>query len=169
MTRRLRLAALLVLVAGAALAVGHFLPRRAERGGDMLDAVAAVQRRAPLFLISEPCPAGNWAEGGALYLCRSPKTALEVEQLSRKPGGKFPWDGVVCFKGTSDPRVAYVPWVSDGNCLHYGRFAVFGDPELVEEVRALLAEAGFRAERTGAVTWEGAPAALAPTPRAAGE
>jgi hypothetical protein len=167
---RLRYAVLLALVAGAALAVGHSLPRRAEREGDMLDAVAEVQRRAPLFLISEPHPVGNWTERGALYLCRSPKTVVEVERLSKWPGGKFPWDGVVCFRGTSDPGVFFVPWVSEGRCLHYGRFAVHGDPELLEEVRLLLAEAGFRAERTGIVTWQGAgPTSPAPAPRAAGE
>jgi hypothetical protein len=139
---------LLILVAAVALAIGHALPRQPQRSADMLDAVAAVQRHSPLFLISEPYPPGNWVKGGALYLCRSPKTAEELDVLSKHPWGKVRWDGVVCFKGTANPNMRYVPWVSEGcGCLPYGQFAVFGDPDLLEEVRGILIEAGYRPAR----------------------
>ena len=44
----------LTLVCVLALATGFVLRRPPRRGGDLLDAAAAVQRRAPRFLVSEP-------------------------------------------------------------------------------------------------------------------
>jgi hypothetical protein len=118
-----------------------------RRGGDMLDAVAAVQRRSPRFLVSEPVPRANWARGGALYLCRTPRTAAEVDDLGKQPSRPDPsWAGVVCFKGTGDPHELDFPWVSEGGdrCLLYPEFAVFGDPEMLNEVRAILSAEGFQ-------------------------
>ena len=128
-----------------ALAAGYALPRPG-RGGDMLDAVAAVQRRAPRFLISEPRPPANWAQAGTLYLCTTARTAADVDSLSkypRRPDAR--WVGVVCFRATTDPRQIYFPGVAgDGHrCLDYGTFAVFGDPELLNEVQTILAAEGF--------------------------
>jgi hypothetical protein len=116
----------------------------------MLDAIAAVQRRLPRFLISEPKPSGNWMRTGALYLCRAPKTAAELDGLSKYPWCSDPrWAGVVCFRGTRDSTHLYIPWVTEGGeqCLDYGDFAVFGDRDMVQEVRAILAEKGFQLGR----------------------
>src|SRR5262249_10997833 len=111
-------------------AAGYALPRRARRGGDLLDAAGRVQRRRPLFLVSEPLPQPNWFRQGALYLCRSPRDARDLDLLSRRPGPG--WAGVVCLRGTTSPSQSYMPWVSDGGagCLRYGAFAAYGDPEL---------------------------------------
>lgn len=139
----------LVLAAVLGLAAGYGLPRPG-RGGDMLDAVAAVQRRSPRFLVSEPRPPANWVQTGALYLCRTPRTPEDVESLSKDPARPGPrWSGVVCFKGIADPRQLYVPWVSEGGdrCIDYGDFAVFGDPDVLQEVRAILANEGFQPVR----------------------
>src|SRR5262245_45534029 len=136
----------LALVSGLALAAGYALPRPGRPGGDLLDAVAAVQRRSPRFLVSEPRPGANWARAGALYLCRTPRTAADVDGLGKQPGRPDPrWAGVVCFHGTVDPHRLHHPWLAEGGerCLHYGRFAVFGDPEELREVRAILAAEGF--------------------------
>lgn len=130
-----------------ALVAGFALARLGRGGGDMLDAVAAVQRKSPRFLVTEPRPPVTWVQTGTVYLCRTPRTADEVEGLSKHPARPDPrWAGVVCFRGTDDPNLRDVPWISDGGdrCLDYGTFAVFGDPELLQEVRALLADAGFR-------------------------
>jgi hypothetical protein len=145
MSRPLKSHVLLALVSAVGLLVGYALARP-TRQGDLLDAVAAVQRRAPLFLISEPKPRAHWAQAGALYLCRTPRTAAEVEALGKDPRRPDPrWTGVVCFKGMADPRRMVDPWVSEGGdrCLDYGAFAVFGDPTLLQEVRAILDAEGF--------------------------
>jgi len=157
MSPRSRSWAPVALISVVALTAGYTLPRPAGRGadrpsapaagrGDMLDAVAIVQRRSPRFLVSEPMPSGNWTLAGALYLCRTPRTAADVDGLSKHPSRPDPqWAGVVCFHGTADPNRIAIPWVSDGGdrCLRYGRFAVFGDPELLAEVRAALAAEGI--------------------------
>jgi hypothetical protein len=141
---------LLAVVSVLALLAGYALPRP-TRQGDLLDAVAAVQRRAPHFLISEPRPPAHWVQSGALYLCRTARTAAEVDGLSKVPECPDPgWSGVVCFKGMTDPQQLEVPWVSRGGdrCLDYGAFAVFGDPTLLQEVRAILDDEGFQPART---------------------
>jgi hypothetical protein len=130
----------------SALAIGYMLPRPAHRNGDILDAVAAVQRRAPRFLISEPLPPARWAHIGAVYLCRNPKSVAEIEAMSKYPWDVDPsWTGVVCIQGTNDPNRRYLAWLSDGGdrCLNYGGFAVFGDPEMINEVSAILTAEGF--------------------------
>lgn len=135
---------ILTVVFTVALAVGYALPR-SRNGGDLLDAVAAVQRQSPRFLVSEPCPPAEWARIGAVYLCRSPRTAEQVDELSKYSRDDGGWDGIVCFKGTLDPRRGYDPWLSEGGsqCVKYPSFAVFGDPRCLDEVCAILAAAGF--------------------------
>jgi hypothetical protein len=84
---------------------------------------------------------------GTLYLCRTPRAAEDLDVMSRYPPRGDPrWAGVVCFTGTADPRRHYVPWVTEeaDHCLRYGAFAVFGDPEVLREVGAILAAEGFR-------------------------
>ena len=74
-------------------------------------------------------------------------TAEDVDGLSKYPWRPDPrWEGAVCFKGTADPRQIYVPWAWEGGdlCLDYGDFVVFGDPELLREVRAILDAEGFQ-------------------------
>jgi hypothetical protein len=139
---RTRLAAVVVL----ALAAGYVLGRPGPRDGDMLDAVAAVQRRSPKFLVSEPSPLANWARSGSVYLCRSARTATEVDGLAKHPWTPDPrWTGVVCFRATVDRKGLYVPWIAEGGdrCLVYAEFAVFGDAQLLREVHAILADEGF--------------------------
>src|SRR5262249_12621727 len=97
--------AAIVLGCVLALATGYFLPWPGSGDRAMLGAVAAVQGRSPGFLVSEPVPPANWARGGALYLCRRPRTAREVDALGKDPWRHDPgWTGVVCFKGTTDPN-----------------------------------------------------------------
>jgi hypothetical protein len=139
----------LALVSVAALALGYVLPRAGRQGGDMLDAIAAVQRRSPRFVITERVPNVNWLRTGALYWSREPKTAEAMEELCIDPGHPDErWAGVVCFKGTADTNL-YIPWVVEGGhcCVRYDDFAVFGDPQTLAEVRLILAAEGF-AHRT---------------------
>lgn len=75
---------LAAVVAVFALAAGYVLPRP-SRSGDMLDAVAAVQRHSPRFLVSEPMPPANWTKSGALFLCRTSRTAEELDGLISIP------------------------------------------------------------------------------------
>ncbi len=73
-----------------------------------------------------------------------------MDGLSKHPWRPDPrWVGVVCFKATADPSEVYFPWVSEGGdrLLDYGDFAVFGDPEMLGEVRDILAAEGFRLAR----------------------
>jgi hypothetical protein len=50
MARHLRTWLVVPVVSALSLAAGYAVPRPEKKGGDMLDAVAAVQRRCPLFL-----------------------------------------------------------------------------------------------------------------------
>jgi hypothetical protein len=73
-------------------------------------------------------------------------TAAEADGLNKYPRRPDPrWAGVVCFRATTDPRYIGFPGVagSGHRCLDYGAFAVFGDPEVVEEVQTILAAEGF--------------------------
>jgi hypothetical protein len=146
MLQHARFWCLLALVAAVAFTAGYALSRPAKRGGDMLDAVAAVQRRCPLYLIAERGRPSSWATEGGIYLSRTDKTPDEVEHLlkdSRNYDGH--WDGVVYFKACGQHRermLAFLPGPSD-RALDYGDFGVYGDPELVKEVRSILADQGF--------------------------
>jgi hypothetical protein len=129
----------------AAMACGYALPRPTRPNWGLLDAVAAVQRRKPHFLITEPVPTMQWAQSGSVYVCRTPKTPEQIERL-----GKYPlrheagWEGIVCFRGTRDLDRTYVPWINEGGerCLDCGAFAVFGDAGMLREIRDILAAEG---------------------------
>lgn len=129
------------------LAVGVVLPwpARPEAGGrnyDLLDAVAAVQRRSPRFLVSEPLPETTWARTGTVYLCRQPRTVQEAETLNKFRLGDPRWAGVLCFQGAADLPITW-PWADGDTFLNYGTFAVVGDPGELGEVRAILESEGF--------------------------
>ena len=144
MQQHLKSLAPLVLVFVLAFGSGYILPRQAQ--GDMMHAVAAVQRHSPWFLISEPVPMANWARSGSIYLCRTSRTAAEMEDLPKDPRkADARWDGVLCFKGTVDPGRVQDPWVFEGGdrCLRYDVFAVFGDRDALAKVRVILAAEGF--------------------------
>jgi hypothetical protein len=73
-----------------------------------------------------------------------------LDSLNKYPRHPDPrWAGVVCFRGTADPRLHCFPAAAGDShhCLDYGAFVVFGDPELLEEVQAILAAEGFSAAR----------------------
>jgi hypothetical protein len=140
---------LLGLVSAMSLTAGYALPRPAPRaGGDMLDAVAAVQRHSPLFLMTERgCPP-SWVTDGGIYLSRSGKSSDDVEDLVKHPNGYDDrWHGVVYFKGCAHRDRVALPFLSGPpeRVLDYGDFAVYGDPDLLREVRSTLEGAGFRA------------------------
>jgi hypothetical protein len=151
MAERLKSWAVSVAASLVALAAGYTLARPGQQGGDLLDAVGAVQRRAPRFLVSEPRPTVNWVQSGCLYLCSTARAAQEVHGRSMCPGRLAPnGAGVACFKGAADPRQFCVPWLEAGGdrCLDHGDFTVFGDPELVQEARAILVAEGFQPARS---------------------
>jgi hypothetical protein len=136
------------LVAALALAAGYAVPRPEKKGGDMLDAVAAVLRSSPLHLMTERgCPP-SWVTEGGIYLSRTSKSADDVEDLVKHPlryDGR--WHGVVYFKACAHrDRVVY-PFLSGPRerLLDYGDFTVYGDPELLREIRPVLDSAGFQA------------------------
>jgi hypothetical protein len=148
MLRHLRVWCLLTLVAALSLAAGYALPHAAKKGGDMLDAVAAVQRHSPLFLMPERgCPS-SWVREGGIYLSRKGKTADDVEDLVKDPRGYDQrWQGVVYFKACAHhDRVSLFLLSGAGDrLLDYGDFVIYGDPELLREVRSILESAGFEA------------------------
>jgi hypothetical protein len=146
MSQQVRSWFLLGLVSAVSLAAGYALPRPAKKGGDMLDAVAAVQRRDPLCLIAERGRPYSWVAEGGIYLSRTSKTPQDVEELVKDPASyNDGWQGVVYFKACAqrdEVIVSFLPGAGD-RVLDYGGFAVYGDPELLQEVRSILAEQGF--------------------------
>jgi hypothetical protein len=113
----------------------------------MLDAIAAVQRQTPMFLISEKSmPRPVWLHEGGVYLSRTRLSHDEVDGLPRDPRHRDQrWDGVVYFKARADCGEQGSPVVDlwEGCCLDYGAFVVYGDAALLSEVRTILARAGF--------------------------
>jgi hypothetical protein len=148
MSHHLRSWFLLGLVSAVSLVAGYALPHPAKKGGDMLEAVAVVQRRIPLHLVSERgCPP-SWVTEGGIYLSRTNKSTDDVENLIKEPVRyDRRWQGVVYFKNCGNrDRVAFPILTSPRErILDYGDFAVYGDPELLQEVRPLLEGAGFQA------------------------
>jgi hypothetical protein len=136
------------VVAAVSLAAGYAAPRPDKKGGDMLDAVAAVLRRYPLFLMPERgCP-HSWVTQGGIYLSRTGRTADEVEDLVKDPCYHDDrWRGVVYLKAYADRDRVQLFFLSGAHdrLLDYGDFVVYGDPELIQEVRPILAAEGFQA------------------------
>jgi hypothetical protein len=128
-------------------AAGYAVPRTLKEGGDMLDAVAAVQRRCPLYLTAERGLPEDWVAEGGIYLSRTSKTTDEVERLLKDSRTyDAHWEGVVYFKARGRHRermLAFLPAPAD-RALDYGDFAVYGDPALLQEVRSILAARGFQ-------------------------
>jgi hypothetical protein len=148
MLRDARFWCLLALASALSLAAGYALPRPPKKGGDLLDAVAAVQRRCPLYPTAERGLPYSWAAEGGVYLSRTSKTPAEVELLTKDPRGyDGQWDGVVYFKARARRGQAVLPFLpgSADRVLDYGDFAVYGDPKLLQEVRAVLSDQGFEA------------------------
>jgi hypothetical protein len=150
MSKRLRVQFLAALLAGLAFAAGYALRRPTPRAGDMLDAVAAIQRHSPMHLLSErAAPRPCWLREGGVYMSRAPLTHEQAEDLPHGPGaGEVRWRGVVYFKGCAD-RDRHFPlvYVWQERCLDYGDFAVYGDRDLLGEVRLVLAREGFQTIR----------------------
>jgi hypothetical protein len=130
-------------------AAGYALHRQEDRGGDMLDAVAAVQRQMPMFLIGEKSPPrAAWLHEGGIYLSRARLSYEEVEGLPRDPRHRDGrWDGVVFFKARTVLPNGGLPLVDiwEGQCLDYGDFGVYGDPALLHQVQEILTREGFKA------------------------
>jgi hypothetical protein len=135
-----------VLIAALSLAAGYVLPRPAKNGGDMLDAVAAVQRRCRFYVIAEPGQPNNSVAEGGVYLSRTSRTPTELDRLLKDSRTYDEhWDGVVYFKACGRSRqrlLAFLPAPAD-RALDYRDFGVYGDPALLKEVRSILAEQGF--------------------------
>jgi hypothetical protein len=136
------------VVAAVSLAAGYAAPRPDKKAGDMLNAVAAVLRRCPLCLMPERgCP-HSWVTQGGIYLSRTGKTPDEVEDLVKDPRYYDDrWHGVVYFKAWAhrDREEYFFLSGPRERVLDYGGFAVYGDPELIQEVRSILASEGFQA------------------------
>jgi hypothetical protein len=138
---------LLALVAVVCLVAWYVAPRRPKEGGDILDAVVAVQRRCTLIAIAEPAPnTTDWVTEGGIYLSRDYKTPQELDRLDKYPQlYDNRWDGVLYFKARGARRDTHLPFLPApaDRALDYGDFAVYGDPELLKDARRILAEAGF--------------------------
>jgi hypothetical protein len=147
MFKHLRLWWPFALAAVVFVAGWYAVPRRPKKGGDILDAVAAVQRRCPLVVVTElRSGATESVTERGMYLTRNYKTPEELDHL-----GKYPelydnrWDGVLYFKSRGARRDTHLPFLPApaDRALTYGDFAVYGDPELLKEARRILAEVGF--------------------------
>jgi hypothetical protein len=99
MLKQVRLWFLIAMAAVMLIVAGYAVPRSVKKGGDMLDAVAAVQRRCPIYLTAERDRPHAWVTHGGIYLSRTSMTAEELDYLlkdSRTDDAR--WDGVVYFK-----------------------------------------------------------------------
>jgi hypothetical protein len=137
---------LLPLIAALSLAGGYVLPRPAKKGGDMLDAVAAVQRHCPLYVTAERGQPDNWVAEGGIYLSHTSRTPEELDHLLKDSRSYDEhWAGVVYFKACGRHRERMLPFLPGpgDRILDYGDFGVYGDPDLVKEVRSILLEQGF--------------------------
>jgi hypothetical protein len=148
MLRLARSLSTLTVIAAVSLTAGYVLPRQTlRRGGDILDAVAAVERRCPLYLVAERGLPYNWAAAGGFYLSRTSKTAEELDRLLKDPRSYDScWNGVIYFKACNHRGPLLLPFLPGpaDRILDYGSFVVYGDPELVQEVRLILADQGFK-------------------------
>jgi hypothetical protein len=137
---------LLALISGVGVATGYLLHRPEKRRVDILDAVAAVERRCSLHLIPERGRPLNWVTDSGFYLCRVGQTPEELDRLIKDPHQYSErWNGIVYFKACARRGaycLSFVPGPED-KVLRYGGFAVYGDPELIQIVRSILADEGF--------------------------
>jgi hypothetical protein len=137
---------LLALISAVCLATGYFLHRPEKRGGDILDAVAAVARQCSLNLVPERGRPANWVTDSGFYLCRTSQSPEELDRLVKDPRSyNERWHGIVYFKscaGRVSHFLSFLPGPED-KVLDYGGFAVYGDPEMVQTVRLILAKEGF--------------------------
>lgn len=141
MSQRAKLLVAAALMA-LSLVIGYWIGKSERRPPqDLLDAIVVVQRRSPMFLITEQRPGEGWLGRGVAFLCSSPRALAELERMITPPRNAVPVEGVVCFKGTDEPVVS--PWLESGRCLRYERFAAFGDPALLKVVQKALADAGL--------------------------
>ncbi len=144
---------LLGLVAAVSLVAGYVLPHPAKKGGDMLDAVAAVQRRCPLYITAERGHQDSWVADGGVYLSRTSRAPADLDRL-RKDSSTYDegWGGVIYFKACGRNRERMLPFLPapGDRALDYRDFGVYGDPDLLKEVRSILAEQGF----VPAAQWE---------------
>jgi len=140
----------LALASAVGLATGYYLPRPEKHGGDILDAVAAVERRCSLHLIPERGRPHNWVTDSGFYLCRDSQDPVELDRLFKDPRQYDErWHGIVYFKACARRNpffLSFLPAPED-KVLHYGSFAAYGDPELIQTVRSILADEGFEAAR----------------------
>jgi hypothetical protein len=137
---------MIAFVSVVCLAVGYVVHHPEKRGGDILDAMAAVQRHCPLYLIPERGRPSNWATDGGFYLCETSQRPKEMDRLIKDPRSyNERWHGIVYFKACGRRSPLYLPFVPgpDDHTLDCGGFMVYGDPELVRTVRSILADEGF--------------------------
>jgi hypothetical protein len=141
---------LLALISSVCLVAGYVMHRPEKRGGDILDAVAAVTRQCSLNLVPERGRPANWVTDSGFYLCRTSQSPEELDGLIKDPRSYSErWHGIIYFKacaGRVPHSLSFLPGPED-KVLDYGGFAVYGDPEMVQTVRSILANEGF--EMTG--------------------
>jgi hypothetical protein len=137
---------LLGVMSALCLATGYALHEPKKKGGDILDAVAAVQRRHPLYLIPERGRPYSWVTDGGFYLCRTGQSAEELDRLIKDPRCyQEQWHGIVYFKAYARRSPLSLPFLPgpEDRVLDYGGLVVYGDPSLIQEVRSILADQGF--------------------------
>src|SRR5437016_4632956 len=89
---------LLALISSVCLVTGYVLRRPEKRGGDILDAVVAVQRQCALNLIPERGRPANWVTDSGFYLCQTSQTPEELDRLIKDPRTyNDRWHGIVYF------------------------------------------------------------------------
>jgi hypothetical protein len=141
---------LLGLISVVCLTVGYVLHHPEKKGGDILDALAAVERGYSLYLVPERGQPPNRATEGGFYLCRTSKTPEELDRLIKDPRDyNERWQGIVYFKACARRHRLFLPFLPgpDDKVLDYGGFAVYGDPELIQIVCSILTDEGFETTR----------------------
>jgi hypothetical protein len=151
--RLFKLQALVWAAVAAALAFGlaAFLARMSKPPPGAADAVAAL-RDAGLQV--QPDQPENW-EGGeflAYWVTDGPRDWRELGLLSKARMREPSWSGVVWLRDRpiDSIRGFFALPCCEGCWLDYRTFYVCGDPDLVREVRRVLAARGIEPENGGA-------------------